>query len=115
MLGLFLLFALLSCTAIAEQRFPPPDFEGGHQLPGTTTPPAREVMLQYLDVAVLGASLALASWLVFKPRSRKGLIALSIFSLLYFGFWRKAASARSAQCRTSPWRCLTAAMPCRRV
>jgi ferredoxin len=89
MLGLFLLFALLSCTAIAEQRFPPPDFEGGHQLPVTTTPPARGLILQYLDVAVLGASLALASVLVFKKRSRKGLITLSIFSVLYFGFWRK--------------------------
>ena len=46
-------------------------------------------MLQYLDVAVLGASLALGSWLVYKRRSRKGLMALSIFSVLYFGFWRK--------------------------
>ena len=31
----------------------------------------------------------LGSWLVYKPRSRKGLVALSVFSLLYFGFWRK--------------------------
>ena len=30
-----------------------------------------------------------ATWLVYKRRSRKGLMALSIFSLLYFGFWRK--------------------------
>ena len=95
MLGLFLLFALLSCTAIAEQRFPPPDFEGGHQLPVTTTPPARGLILQYLDVAVLGASLALASVLVFKKRSRKGLITLSIFSVLYFGFWRKGCVCSS--------------------
>ena len=89
MLGPLLFFAVLSFTAIAEQRFPPPDFEGGHQLPVTTTPAARGVLLQYLDVAVLGASLAVASWLVFKRRSRRGLMALSIFSVLYFGFWRK--------------------------
>jgi ferredoxin len=74
---------------LAEQRFPPPDFESGHQLPITTTPAARAVLLQYLDVAVLAAALGLASWLVYKPRSRKGLLALSIFSLLYFGFWKK--------------------------
>jgi NosR/NirI family transcriptional regulator, nitrous oxide reductase regulator len=74
---------------LAEQRFPPPDFESGHQLPVTTTPAARALMLQYLDVAVLAASLGLASWLVYQRRSRKGLMALSIFSLLYFGFWRK--------------------------
>ncbi len=87
--GALLLFSLLTDVALAEQRFPPPDFEGGHQLPVTTTPAARAVLLQYLDVAVLAASLALASWLVYSRRSRKGLTALSIFSLLYFGFWRK--------------------------
>ena len=85
----FLLLSLLTGVAIAEQRFPPPDFEGGHQLPVTTTPAARGVLLQYLDVAVLAASLGLASWLIYRRRSRKGLMALSIFSLLYFGFWRK--------------------------
>jgi NosR/NirI family nitrous oxide reductase transcriptional regulator len=84
-----LLFALSASMGLAEQRFPPPDFESGHQLPVTTTPAARALMLQYLDVAVLAASLGLASWLVYQRRSRKGLMALSIFSLLYFGFWRK--------------------------
>ena len=74
---------------MAESRFPPPDFEGGHKLPVTTTPPARAVFFQYLDVAVLAACLGLGTWLVYKPRSRKGLMALSIFSVLYFGFWRK--------------------------
>jgi NosR/NirI family transcriptional regulator, nitrous oxide reductase regulator len=80
---------LSAVCAFAEQRFPPPDFESGHQLPTTTTPPARALMLHCLDVAVLAVSLGLASWLVYKRRSRKGLMALSIFSLLYFGFWRK--------------------------
>jgi NosR/NirI family transcriptional regulator, nitrous oxide reductase regulator len=85
-LGVLLLSAV---CALAEQRFPPPDFESGHQLPTTATPPARALMLQYLDVAVLVAALGLASWLVYQRRSRKGIVALSLFSLLYFGFWRK--------------------------
>ena len=89
LLSAALLFLVLAGTALAEQRFPPPDFEGGHQLPVTTTPAARAVLLQYLDVAVLAGSLALATWLVYKRRSRNGLMALSIFSMLYFGFWRK--------------------------
>ena len=38
---------------------------------------------------VLAGALGLASWLVYKQRSRKGLVALSIFSVLYFGFWKK--------------------------
>jgi NosR/NirI family transcriptional regulator, nitrous oxide reductase regulator len=84
-----LIWILLSALAFGEQRFPPPDFEGGHQLPVTATPPARALVLAYLDVAVLAGSLGLASWLIYKRRSRKGLLALSLFSLLYFGFWRK--------------------------
>jgi ferredoxin len=44
---------------------------------------------QYQDVAVLAASLVLASWLVDRNRTRKGLVGLSLFSLGYFGFYRK--------------------------
>lgn len=78
--------------ALAEQpqfRFPPPEFESGYQLPVTTTPAARALWLQYLDVVVLFVSLGLAAYLVLKKRSRKGVVALSIFSLLYFGFYRQ--------------------------
>jgi len=88
-LSLFL-FLFLACNcALAAQRFPPPDFESGHQLPVTTTPPARGIFFEYLDVGVLAAGLGAASWLIYRKRSRKGLVALSIFSLFYFGFYRK--------------------------
>ena len=86
---LLALWLLPATLALAEQRFPPPDFEGGHQLPETTTPPARAWLLQYLDIAVLAASLGVATWLIYRQRSRKGLIALSLFSLAYFGFYRQ--------------------------
>ncbi len=88
---LLLLFIALSLgSALAEQRFPPPEFsETNHQLPATTTPPARASVLEYLDLAVLAGSLGVATWLVYRKRSRKGLVALSIFSLVYFGFYRK--------------------------
>jgi len=81
--------ALFGFQAGAELKFQPPEFEGGHQLPPTTVPAPRAPPLQYLDLAVLTAALAVAGWLVHKKRSRRGLMALSIFSLLYFGFWRK--------------------------
>jgi hypothetical protein len=38
---------------------------------------------------VLAGSLGVASWLIYRKRSRKGLIGLSLFSIAYFGFWRK--------------------------
>jgi NosR/NirI family transcriptional regulator, nitrous oxide reductase regulator len=88
---LWLALALLVTPAVgwSEARFPPPDFaETNHQLPTTAMPFGRGVTLEYLDLAVLAVCLGIATWLVHNKRSRKGLIALSMFSLLYFGFWR---------------------------
>ncbi|HTL59507.1 MAG TPA: 4Fe-4S binding protein [Candidatus Limnocylindrales bacterium] len=88
--GLFVLGLLLVSTNLfAEQRFPPPEFEGGHQLPLTAQPAARALFFQYLDVVVLAACLGAATWLVHRKRSRQLLVSLSIFSLLYFGFYRQ--------------------------
>src|ERR1041385_8733233 len=61
-------FVLLCATAFAEQRFPPPEFESGHQLPVTAVPNARAIIYQYADVAVLAGCLGIASFLVFKKR-----------------------------------------------
>ncbi|MBI2947966.1 MAG: 4Fe-4S binding protein [Verrucomicrobia bacterium] len=83
---LMLVFAIAS---FAEQRFPPPEFESGYALPETKTPPPRTLPFQYVDVAVLLGALVLASYLVLKKRSRNGVLALSIFSVVYFGFYRK--------------------------
>jgi NosR/NirI family transcriptional regulator, nitrous oxide reductase regulator len=84
-----LLALLWSGMALADQRFPPPEFETDYKMQGIPTPPPRALALQYLDVAVLVGALGLAAWLVHRKRSRGGLIALSLFSLIYFGFYRK--------------------------
>ncbi|MBM3881614.1 MAG: 4Fe-4S binding protein [Verrucomicrobia bacterium] len=75
--------------SVAEQRFPPPDFESGYQLPLTQTPAPRSLLLQYVDVGILAVALALACYLVYRRRSRTGVLALSLFSLVYFGFYRE--------------------------
>jgi NosR/NirI family nitrous oxide reductase transcriptional regulator len=85
----FCLLALCAAPAAASSRFPAPDFETGYALPATQTHPPRVLLLEYLDVAVLVVALALASYLVLKQRSRRGVFLLSIFCLLYFGFWRQ--------------------------
>ena len=79
----------LSLSAMGQQRFPPPDFESGYKIPGTRTPWPRSLSLEYLDVAVLLGTLALACYFVFKRRSRKAVLGLSLFSLAYFGFYRQ--------------------------
>jgi NAD-dependent dihydropyrimidine dehydrogenase PreA subunit len=42
----------------------------------------------YVDLGVLAVALGVSAWLIYRKRSRRGLVGLSIFSLLYFGFWR---------------------------
>ncbi len=75
---------------LAAQRFPPPEFtETGHALPGFLAPLPRGPWLEHLDIAVLVGALVLAAWLALRGRSRRGIVALGIFSVLYFGFWRK--------------------------
>ncbi len=73
----------------SELRFPPPDFESGYQMPATAYPAARAQGLEYLDAGILLGCLVLASWLVLRRRSRRGVVALSLFSLAYFGFYRQ--------------------------
>lgn len=73
---------------LAQQRFPKPEFESGHTQPPTLTPETRNLFLEYFDVFVLIAALSLISWLILKKRSRKGVFWVSVFSLLYFGFFR---------------------------
>lgn len=85
---IFLLLTLLA-TAGPIQRFPKPDFQSGYDRPVLQTPATRQLALEYLDVVVLILALSLASWLVLKKRSRRGVFWLMIFSLIYFGFWRK--------------------------
>ncbi len=86
-LSLFLIN--LPLWAQAQQRFPKPEFETGYVQPPTTTPDPRALFLEYLDVFVLIAALAIVSWLALKKRSRSGIFWMSVFSLLYFGFYRE--------------------------
>jgi ferredoxin len=89
MISIILNLILCGMTSGVE-RFPPPDFvETDHQIPSPTTPGPRQDIYEYVDVAVLLAALGLAAYLVLKKRSRRMIFALMIFSLIYFGFYRK--------------------------
>ena len=89
-LTIFVAVLLAPSLAVCEEyRFPPPDFESGYELPETEVPPARDSVYEYVDTAVFLLALVLASYLIHKKRSRRAIYALVIFSLLYFGFWRR--------------------------
>ncbi len=83
-----LLLLCLCVAAFAIENFPLPEFSQGYQFPQITTPQPSEQLVSYIDIGVLFAALALAAYLVLKKRSRRDLVVLVIFSLLYFGFYR---------------------------
>jgi hypothetical protein len=89
LISIFLFSAMQSFAADAKQRFPKPEFDTGYQQPNTTAPSARFLVLEYLDVLILLAVLSLVTWFVLKKRSRQGVFWTSVFSLLYFGFYRE--------------------------
>lgn len=88
LISLLILLAL-SANAFGEQRFPPPEFESGHTLPETVVPGTRALPYEYLDLGILIATLSVATYLALKQRSRRGIFIVGVFSLIYFGFWRK--------------------------
>lgn len=78
----------ISLAVQAQQRFPRPDFESGYQAPSLEVPEPRHGLMEYLDVMILFIVLSLTTWFVLKSRSRKSVLYISIFTLIYFGFYR---------------------------
>ncbi len=75
--------------AAAVERFPRPEFESGYTQPTPTFPLPPDNIHDWCDAAVLLICLGLATILVLKVRRRRALALLSVFALLYFGFWRR--------------------------
>jgi ferredoxin len=90
-ISLVLLFLCVMPTinTFSENRFPQPDFDSGYRPPATSAPEPRADIMEYLDIGVLFIALSLASFLVLKKRSRRGIFLLMLFSLAYFGFYRE--------------------------
>jgi len=85
----FVVLSLLALNNFAIQRFPKPEFESNYIQPEIQIPAPRSPVLEYLDVVVLLASLSLITLFILKKRSRKGVLTITVFSILYFGFYRK--------------------------
>ncbi len=73
---------------LAQDRFPRPEFESAYQRPLTTTPGPAGRILELLDVVLLATALGLTSFFALKKRSRRAIFWLTVFSALYFGFYR---------------------------
>ncbi len=81
---------ILAAASVAwgVERFPPPDFSGGHRVPTTDTPAPRAVVWEYVDLAVLAAALSAATYMALVRRSRRGVMVVMLASLAYLGFYR---------------------------
>lgn len=71
-----------------ELKFAPPDFETEYAMPYLFTPPPAG-RNTWWEALILFGALSVTTWFVFKARSRRGLFATSVFSLLFFGFYRQ--------------------------
>ncbi len=88
--ALFILFLQPSFVfAQMVERFPKPDFQSDYTRPLLQSPEPRSQLFEFIDLFVLIAALSLASYFALKLRSRKKIFVLMVFSLIYFGFFRK--------------------------
>jgi polyferredoxin len=83
------LFPLISFPLRAQYQKSPPDFGGSYSFPTPVHPEPSADWLRILDAGLLALALAVAGYLVYKNRSRKGIVLLSAGSVAYFGFFRK--------------------------
>ena len=87
---LALVTVLFTGFAIAEEyKFPPPEFDSAYKAPERVNPAARPEWYAYMDVGVLLVFLSLSAWISLKKRSRTFMVALSLASLAYFGFFKR--------------------------
>lgn len=88
--GLVLSLIFLTTTFnLWAQRFPAPEFEGGYQVPPVQISKVQPAIFEYLDIAVFLGVLSFVTWAIIKKRSRRLVFWTSLFSVLYFGFYRK--------------------------
>jgi NosR/NirI family nitrous oxide reductase transcriptional regulator len=85
----FLLLSPIFLLSQVQERFPKPDFQSGYVRPDLLTPAPRAAVWEYLDIFVLVVALSLATYFAHKQRSRRNIFLLMVFSLIYFGFYRK--------------------------
>ncbi|NOZ22305.1 MAG: 4Fe-4S binding protein [Planctomycetes bacterium] len=88
---LFLIFVLafmLAPAAFGQQRFPPPDFETGYKQPILELQTQQTLLTEVSSTVLLFVALGVGSWLLLWKRSRRGIFALGLASVLYFGFYK---------------------------
>jgi len=79
----------ISLTTFAQNRFPKPDFDSGYQYPVHHYMIPNEQVWVWIDITLLVLLMSFVAWAVIKRGVRWPVIAVSLFSVAYFGFFRK--------------------------
>ncbi|MDR0295130.1 MAG: 4Fe-4S binding protein [Prevotellaceae bacterium] len=79
---------ILVQTIQAINRFPKPDFESGYAYPEQDYTIPNEALWAYIDIAILVLLMSFVAWAVIKKQIRWPVILTSVFSIVYFGFFR---------------------------
>lgn len=72
----------------AVNRFPRPDFQSGYQYPEYAYAVPNEMIWDIIDVSVLLILLGIVTWALYRKRTKGPILAVSVISVGYFGFFR---------------------------
>ncbi|MBP5486740.1 MAG: 4Fe-4S binding protein [Bacteroidales bacterium] len=75
-------------SRLLVNRFPRPDFESGYLYPEYSYAVPNEMLWDIIDVTVLLILLGIVTWAAFRKRMRMPILAVSVVSVGYFGFFR---------------------------
>ena len=84
-----LFLSLFAHAMVAQNRFPKPDFESGYDYPIHHYAIPNEPFWIWIDIALLVLLMCFVAWAVIKRGVRWPVITVSLFSVAYFGFFRK--------------------------
>lgn len=71
-----------------QNRFPKPDFESGYQYPEIFYRIPAEGFWQVVDIVLLVLLTGVVAWAVYRRRTRRPVVWVSLISVAYFGFFR---------------------------
>lgn len=85
---LLLLVAVSAVSGAQQQKAQPPPQFTDYTIPATSAPLPRAEIFGWVDVLVLLLVMSLGAWFVLNRRTRREVRVLSVFSVLYFGFYK---------------------------
>ena len=82
------ILSAMTTSVAAVARFPKPDFTSGYEYPNIEHTVPMEQLWNWVDILLLVVMMSVVAWSVHRKRSRATIVGVSLFSVLYYGFFR---------------------------